>query len=163
MVRSKEDTEALVAWGKYPPLGARGITGSSIGTDYLDIAHRIPATMAETNPEVLLIAQIETVDAIDCIEEIAANPGIDVLVIGPHDLSISLGVPGDIHAPPVAKAIEKVRCAAERYGKPFGMHAAQSLIDEWTDKGMRFIMNSLDVNLLREGMRRIVEKYRTLD
>jgi len=160
MIRSVEETQQFVGWGKYPPLGMRGITGSSAGTDYLDIGHRIPETMAETNRAVLLIAQIETVGAIDCIDQIAANPGIDALVVGPHDLSISLGVPGDIHAAAVGEAVEKVRRAAERYGKPYGMHAAQSLIDKWTDKGMRFIMNSLDVNLLRDGMRRIAEKYR---
>ena len=91
MVESVEEAELLVTSATYPPRGRRGF-----GIVYSDaIEGDLADTMASVNRELLVIAQIESVAGLDAMDGIAAIDGIDMLFIGPYDLSISLGVPGE--------------------------------------------------------------------
>ena len=115
--------------------------------------------MERANRETLSIAQIETVGAIESIEGIAAVKGLDALLIGPNDLSISLGCPGDTMGEEVNDAIGKVARAARENNKIFGMHGSDALTQKWIPEGLTLIMSSLDIGMLLASMRAIAEKY----
>ena len=91
-VRSVDEARQAVSFCRYPPEGQRGLgpgRASVYGTD-------IPGYAATANQEILTMIQIETLEAVDCLEEIAAIPGVDLLFIGPGDLSHALGLsPGN--------------------------------------------------------------------
>ncbi len=151
MVESVEQARAFASWAKYPPLGKRGLgsIGGHTGFQWLDDAS---GHMAGANRKILTIAQIETVPGVESAGEIAAVEGIDALLIGPLDLSVSLGVPGDLLSPTVRGAIGRVCDAAGAHGKVFGIHGPESLLEEWLPRGLRLVMHSLDLTMLAAGM-----------
>jgi 4-hydroxy-2-oxoheptanedioate aldolase len=102
---------------RYPPDGDRGVATYNRACRFgLD-----PSALDRANGEVLGVVQIESARAIEQVEEIAALDGVDVLFVGPRDLSHDLGVPGDIQAPRYLAALARVRAAAERRGKRCGL------------------------------------------
>jgi 2-keto-3-deoxy-L-rhamnonate aldolase RhmA len=108
---------AFVAAAKFPPEGHR-----SWGLVYSDQVRSDHASVMDAaNREQLLIALIETADGIANAHEIAAVDGIDVLWIGPNDLSASLGIPGRFDAPEYQEAVEEVLAAARGHGKAAAM------------------------------------------
>jgi 4-hydroxy-2-oxoheptanedioate aldolase len=119
---------------RYPPGGDRGVATSIR-------AHRFgldTSGLESANGEVLGIVQIESVQAVEQVEEIAALDGADVLFVGPRDLSHDLGMPGDFGAPTYVAALDRVHAAAQRHGKscgllvPDGAAAAVRLHEGWT-------------------------------
>jgi len=160
MISSGEEAQALADWAKYSPIGNRGFGSSCVQNSYGNIGVDTTTFMKNRNEETLAIAQIETKEAIDNIDAIAEVKGIDVLLIGPNDLAISLGVPGDVMGGDVQAAIEKVVIAAEKNGKVFAMHSADALLDKWVPRGMKMIMNSLDISVLQSGFSSIAKKYK---
>jgi 2-keto-3-deoxy-L-rhamnonate aldolase RhmA len=152
MIKNAEDAKLLAGWAKYAPTGVRGFGGSGAHTEYADAGGRAPAFMAEENPRVLTIAQIELACAVDDVDAIAAVDGIDALLIGPADLSISLGVPGEFNHPKMDEAIGKVADAAKKHGKAFGMHAGEALLRKWIPRGLNLRMSLMDINMLLKAM-----------
>jgi 2-keto-3-deoxy-L-rhamnonate aldolase RhmA len=150
MVETAEQAAQFVQWAKYPPLGGRGLSSNGGHTGYRRV--NAAEAMPRYNRETLAIAQIETAAAIDAIDAIAAVPGIDVLLIGPNDLSVSLGCPGRIDSPEEIAAIRKVADAAKRSGKIFGMHASPAALAPWVGEGMRFFMNDIDTGFLQKAL-----------
>lgn len=159
MLESVEQAERFVAWAKFAPLGDRGLGSSGGHTDYGSMKGSAPEFMKRANEETLTIAQIETARAIRDIDAIAAVEGIDAMLIGPNDLAISLGHPGDLMNPEVQKAIGVVAKAASRHKKIFGLHAGDALLEKWIPEGLTLIMSSLDIGVLSAGFKSISEKY----
>lgn len=112
-VRTVEEVRRAVANCRYPPVGSRGF-GPRVPSDY----GRIPAGefAAAANREVFVAVMIETADALAAIDEIVRVPGLDSVVIGPMDLSASLGVLGEREHPAVVAAIERIIAAARKAG-----------------------------------------------
>ncbi len=116
-VQTAEEASRAVAFAKYPPMGVRGVAAvhraSRFGaaSDYL----------ARADEETCVIVQLETLEAIGRLEEIAAVPGVDGLFVGPGDLAASMGKIGQIADPEVQAAIEGAAKAARRIGKPIGI------------------------------------------
>ena len=160
MISTREEAQALARWAKYEPIGKRGYGSSCVQTGYGNIDTDTMTFMKNRNKESLAIAQIETKEAINNIDAIAEVEGIDVLLIGPNDLSISLGLPGKVMDKIVQQAIEKVANAAEKNGKIFSMHAGDKLLEKWIPRGMNMIMNELDVSVLKSGFNSIAKKYK---
>ena len=96
-VYNADQVKEAVQIMKYPPLGARGCAFGRGATDFKGAP--LAETMAAANEQTMLIVQIETKEAIENGDEILAVPGVDVAFVGPTDLSISLGVPGQIDSP----------------------------------------------------------------
>lgn len=120
-VRSAAEVRDAVAACRYPPLGNRGYGprrpsnyGRDGGADYL----------ARANREVFVTIQIETVQAYQELDEILRVPGLDSLVIGPNDLSGSMGIPGQVAHPRVLEAIATIIAKARQAGKYIGMGMA---------------------------------------
>ena len=129
-----EQVQAAVTHLRYPPRGDRGVATYNRACRFgLD-----PDALDRADEEILSIVQIESSRAVVAAEEIAAVDGVDVLFVGPRDLSHDLGVPGQVTAPVFLDALEKVRLAAAKYDKacgllvPDGAAAAAKIAEGWT-------------------------------
>jgi len=117
---SAAEVAAAVTHLRYPPQGDRGVATYNRACRYgLD-----PGALDRANDEVLCVVQIESAAAVATADDIAALDGVDVLFVGPRDLSHDLGVPGDITAPAYTQALDSVLAAAQRHGKAAGMLVA---------------------------------------
>ena len=158
MVSNPEEAQKLVDWSRYAPVGKRGLGSNGELTDFAGMGSDALSFMADQNRKTLAIAQIETAEAIEKIDAIAAVEGIDVLLIGPNDLAISLGVPGETMGDVTQAAIGKVADAAEKHGKVFAIHAGDGMLEKW-DSRMQMVMNTLDIDVLKNGFASIAKKY----
>ena len=129
-----EQARAALIHLRYPPRGDRGVATYNRACRFgLD-----PGALDRADDEVLGIVQVESARAVAAAEEIAALDGVDVLFVGPRDLSHDLGVPGQVTAPVFVDALEQVRLAARKHGKacgllvPDGAAAAAKLAEGWT-------------------------------
>ena len=151
------ETEAmakeLVRWSKYPPVGERGFAAGGAPTFYKGGVKHGDA-MAAGNGSIVSIAQIETKTAVENVDAIAATEGIDVLLIGPNDLSISLGVPGDTMCPAMIEAITATADACERHGKKFAIHGGAKMLGRFADR-LDMLMMQNDIDVLRSGFKSI--------
>jgi len=130
---------------RYPPAGVRGVAGYNrarrFGTD--------GRTPEQVNESILSIIQIETLGALENVEAIAQTPGVDVVFVGPADLSTALGVPGDLEAPEFRTAVTRIVTAARQAGIASGIlsrnadHAAACIED-----GFSFVGVGSDATLL---------------
>ena len=118
MVGSAEQLRRIASFAKYPPVGRRGI-GLGIAHDRYEPG--VPAdTMAAANERTTLFPQIETIEGLENVEEIAAEPAVDCLWVGHFDLSASLGIPGEFDHPRFEAATERIAAAARANGKSLG-------------------------------------------
>ena len=117
-VRSTEDVRRVVDYAKYAPVGRRGFCPSRKDGWGTDPQCGVLDTMAHFNQETLVIPQCETVEALSDIETIAAMDGVDGIFIGPFDLSISMGMPGDFENPQFRAALARILSACRAAGKP---------------------------------------------
>ncbi|RGY98875.1 aldolase/citrate lyase family protein [Clostridium sp. AM58-1XD] len=117
--------------------------------------------MQAANDRVIAIAQIETKKAVEHIEEIASVEGIDALLIGPNDLSVSLGIPGDLMNPIELEAISKVAEACRKYGKNFGLHAGEGMLRKFADD-LTLVMCGTDTDIITKGFAETAEMVKTL-
>ncbi len=153
MVETPEQALEIVKWSKYAPLGDRGYGSGLAHSDYA-VGGRHTEVMQANNDKVVAIAQIETRMGVDNADAIAGTEGIDVLLIGPNDLSIALGVPGDLMNPVELEAIAHVAAACKRHGKGFGVHAGPKMHEKFQDVET-FLMMYSDMDLLATGFRNI--------
>lgn len=150
--RDAAEARQWVEWTKFPPRGARGFDGAGADAD-----HGLANTdeyMRHANAETFLVLQIEDREAADNADEIAAVEGVDLLFVGPGDLTINCGAPMQVSHPDVQRAIDRVANAAAKHGKWWGMptgspEAAQALLD----RGARFITCGGDHGALVGGLR----------
>jgi 2-keto-3-deoxy-L-rhamnonate aldolase RhmA len=137
-INTAEQARELVRHFKYPPLGER-----SSGPPMSQLGFQSPAKGGDTfNEQMLLVAMIETPEAVENAESIAAVPGIDVLFIGTNDLTLTMGLKADLLNPRVTEAYEKVIAACRKQNKIPG---AGGIYDDEVIKrnirmGMRFIL-----------------------
>ena len=104
------------------------------------------------NEDTLAIAQRERRTAVENLEEIITVPGIDVALIGPEDLSLTYGLPGQTNHPTVVEAIQKVIDISLEAGVAPGIHMGSiERLSEWSDRGMQMIMYNSDLGFLLEG------------
>jgi 2-keto-3-deoxy-L-rhamnonate aldolase RhmA len=161
MLETVEQAKQLVKWAKYPPIGERGYSSIGAMGGYRTVSD-ISGTMAMRNEEVVTIAQIETAAGVEAAARIAAVPGVDALLVGPYDLSISLGCPGDFTCEKERRAIETAAHAAKSNGKIFGMHAGMDLLKQWRPEGLQILMCGVDITLLSKGMQSIANDLASL-
>jgi 2-keto-3-deoxy-L-rhamnonate aldolase RhmA len=148
MVNSAADAARAVAATRYPPAGTRGVGmaraqrfGPTGFHDYVRWQHDGPT----------VIPQIEHAAAIDACAEILAVPGIDGFIIGPYDLSASLGIPGEFEHPTFTAALARTLAAGRAAGKPAGIHLVEPdpmKVAELVSSGYRMIAFSVDFRML---------------
>lgn len=158
-----EQARKLVSYAKFPPLGNRGYCptrdgGWGSGSCY---ERGMDGYMAEANTSTLLIPQCETAGCLEHIEEIAAVEGVDGIFIGPFDLSIALGIPGQFGDPLLTEGIERVRRACAAAGKLCIMYAGSGeAAKRYFDQGFPSIAAGLDIEVLKLAVRGIASAAR---
>ena len=162
MVETAKQASAVVTAAKYPPEGERG-AAFGIGHDDYQAAKDVVSGMQHANDETLLIAQIETIDGIENVEEIAAVDGLDVLWIGHNDLTNSIGIPGQFDHPDYLRAIDRFLETCADNGKAPGiMSTGVGEARSQLDQGFRCVAYWGDIWLyagaLREGIESIREQ-----
>ncbi len=156
---TREQVENIIRAAKYPPWGSRGFGVRPIITDY----ELSPAAdqIEHLNEDTIVIAQIESKRAIDDIEDLLSVNGVDVALIGPNDLSISLGVPGEHMHASMIEAIQKVVDTCAQKGIASGIHVRDmSVLQFWMERGMTFITCDTDVGLLISAAMQAVNTLR---
>jgi 2-dehydro-3-deoxyglucarate aldolase/4-hydroxy-2-oxoheptanedioate aldolase len=146
-----EEARELVSFGKYPPEGRRGAAIPVFRQKERQEFKAAADYFRAVNEETLLIAQIESREAIGNVEAITAVPGIDVAMMGTQDLSLDMGFPGQGQNPEMRAAVQKVVDACKKNGKASGNHIPG--IDDlryWIGQGMRMITYSYETNLIIE-------------
>jgi len=161
-LRTVDEVVQVVKAVKYPPEGARSIAPVRLHTDFEKPDVKVMAQ--RTNEQTLVVIQIENEAALDHIEEISRVPGVDVLFVGPYDLSESLGHLGQIEHPEVLAGIEKIIKVSLRAGiapgmtLPFALRNAQ----RWLSSGLKLVSYSNDIELILEGVSQGVKKIKDL-
>ena len=157
-LNSAAEVNAALTHLRYPPSGDRGVATYNRACRFgLD-----PGALDRADRETLCVVQIESAAAVADADAIAALDGVDVLFVGPRDLSHDLGVPGDITAPAYVEALDAVLTAARRHGKACGMlvadgaAAAARLAQGWS-----FIAIGSDSTLLAATVRAELGRART--
>ena len=134
---------------KVPAGGIRGFGLTTMAVNYETMS--LAQIAAHLNDNVMVVLQIETVRAFEMREELLAVPGVDVVMIGPADLSISLGVPGEFQHPKLIETVEAIKDTCNRRGVVPGIHNRNVAIAKfWRDRGMRFIGCGNETSMLLE-------------
>ncbi len=125
-VNTVEEAEQIVRFGKYGPLGERGVANTAgSGFWFEDYAqHGLKHYFEVSNREAMLIPQCETLGCLEHLEEIAAMDGIDGIFVGPFDLSTAMGIPGEFERPEFQDALRHIQRVCEAAGKPSLIFAA---------------------------------------
>jgi 2-keto-3-deoxy-L-rhamnonate aldolase RhmA len=145
-----DEAAAAIRHLRYPPEGDRGVAtynracGFGLRADRLETA----------NDSVVGIVQIETVAALDDVEAIAQLPGVDVIFVGPADLSHALGVPGQLEAPAFRSALDRVADAAGAAGISAGILArSHDAAQAYVEQGFTFLAIGSDSTFVVAGAR----------
>ena len=147
MVNTKDDAQRAVSSATYPPQGLRGVglaRAQKYGFGFKEYKERI-------SKDGVVVAQIEHIEAINNLEEILGVKGIDATIIGPYDLSGSLGYPGEFNKSQVQEALKKYEVVCDKLNKPKGIHVVNPSADEaakYIGRGYKFLAFSLDTLFL---------------
>ena len=146
-ISSKDEVKKAVSATRYPPIGNRGVgldRAQGYGTkfnEYLDWQKEGP----------VVIAQIENIKAIGNLQEIFSEKGLDGFLIGPYDLSCSMGIPGDFKNPKFIDVVNYILDEGKKSGLAIGTHIVEpdlKLLTESIKKGYSLIAYSVDIRML---------------
>ncbi len=150
-IHSADEAEQFVRWAKFAPRGTRGLNAGGRDAEY---THKPAARFVEeANRELLTAVQIETTGAVEEVEAIAALDDVDLLFVGPADLSLALGCVGDFHHERLWEAIGRVAAACRKYGKPWGAVTPDpKFAQRAREQGCRMLTVGNEVLCLRRGI-----------
>lgn len=158
MIKSKEDALSMINSVYYPPKGNRGV-GLSRAQGY---GTQFDTYQKKVTDEIIVIAQIEHIESIQNLNDILSIDEIDATLIGPYDLSASMGFPGQYELAEVKEVISQYESLCEKRNKPKGAHVISSDFNKTKEKiedGYTFLAYSLDFFFLgdsaREGMNKL--------
>ncbi len=159
MIPAVEDAEAglrAVAACRYPPEGIRGVAYAV--TRAADYGLKLAEYAEKANDNLVVMCQVETAKTVDNIAEIGTIEGIDVLFIGPFDLSASMGKPGQFDDPEVADTLARAEAAILSTGKAMaGICRADDSAEAMLARGYKLLVTNSDATLLRDAARAEVE------
>jgi 2-dehydro-3-deoxyglucarate aldolase len=150
MICSQDDAIKAVKYAKYPPIGKRGVglyRASEYGLKFEEYKKWV-------NEELIIIAQIEHINAVNNIDEILKVKGIDGIIIGPYDLSGTMGYPGEFEREEVKKAVKKVIDRCKFFGIPSGFHVVDTnpkKLQEKIKEGCTFLAYGIDYFFMRDA------------
>jgi 4-hydroxy-2-oxoheptanedioate aldolase len=158
---STEEAAEVVKWSKFAPVGERGMDAANADAPYCFMP--IKPYLRTANEETVVIVQIESPRALENVESIAKVPGVDILMIGPGDLSVLAGMPCDFENPYMIEARKRVAKAAKAAGIHWGMpsgspeHTRQIM-----NMGARFICHGADIVMVKRALEQIQQSYAPL-
>jgi 2-keto-3-deoxy-L-rhamnonate aldolase RhmA len=152
MMNTRADVEQVVAWSKFPPAGQR-----SFGSAYAGLAFEMsmPEYLRQSNDQTLIMIQVESQTALGNLEAMFSVPGVDLVFVGPVDLSISLGLePLPENPDPIfVEALREIQRAAEAHHLPVGIYCSNGkAAAERIHQGFLLVNVASDVGLLQRGL-----------
>ena len=161
MVKTKGDAEQAVSSVYYPPKGIRGV-GLARAQDYGIGFHEYRDWLEEN---AIIIVQIEHIDAVNNLEDILSVDGVDGYIIGPYDLSASLGVSGEFDHSSMIEAMNEIYRVATTLGKYGGIHIVEpdtDLLKQSVLEGFTFLAYSVDFRMLDVSARIGMKSFKEL-
>ncbi len=160
-VDTPDEARAIAAALRYPPQGHRSVAGGlpHFGYEKKPLAE----TCAEINAATMVVVMLETPQAIENADAIAAVPGIDSLLVGTNDLAMELGIPGGFGDTRIAEAYQKVVDACRKHGKHAGVGgiADEALIRRFVEMGVRLVLPGSDLGLMQIAASATAAKMRS--
>jgi 2-dehydro-3-deoxyglucarate aldolase/4-hydroxy-2-oxoheptanedioate aldolase len=157
-VRGARQAEEVLQWAKFHPRGLRGVNATGVDGRYGTLP--LPEYLQRANAETFVAIQIEHRDAVDEVEQIAALRDVDVLFVGPADLTQSLGLPGEWDHPRLWQALERVARAARDHGTHWAiLPPSPAFARRCVDLGCRMLSLGLDVWAVQKGLRAFQVDY----
>ena len=147
MVNKKKEVDKIISYIKYPPIGSRSY-GVNRAQCY---GFEFDKYISSWNNESCFVIQVESIEAVNNIESLIDNECVDAVMIGPYDISGSIGVPGQTNHPKVLEASRKVIIACEKFGKSCGTQIADPNIENVNslfDMGYTFAILGSDLFVL---------------
>lgn len=158
-IQTKADAEMAVQNAKYSPIGSRGLSFGTRAGVYTAAGTNITAQL---NEESLVVIQIEGKDGIDRLPEIVTVPHIDVIFLGPYDLSQSLGIPGQVQDPRVTELMKSAAQTIRSAGKAIGTFTDNpETAKRWIDVGVQYIGLGIDVAIFLRACQSLVKAVRS--
>jgi 4-hydroxy-2-oxoheptanedioate aldolase len=158
---SAEEAAEVVKWAKFAPMGERGLDGANADAPYCCMP--IKPYLKVANEETLVIVQIESPRALENVEAISKVPGVDVLMIGPADLSVLAGIPCEFENPYMLEARKRVARAAKAAGIHWGTTSGSpEHTNQLLELGGKFICHGADILMVKRGLEEIQQKYGAL-
>lgn len=158
MVKSRAEAERAISFVKYPPAGKRGVglyAANNYGYNFKEYCDWV-------STESVVIAQVEHIEAVKNLEEIISTPGLDAILIGPYDLSASMGFPGEYDREDVRAALKRVEDICAQHKFPLGAHVVEPLASAMNEKikaGYTFLAFGIDFlfmgHMAREQMAKL--------
>ncbi|OBK92124.1 aldolase [Mycobacterium asiaticum] len=162
-IDSEEEAQAVVRAARFPPVGRRSISGPNAVSGY---GSRTPAQLVEVLERHTVVAvMIETPEGVAACESIASVGGIDMILIGPSDLTAEMGIHGQYENEHFHRAVESVAAACRRHGVALGVAGIKSLdlLKRFVGLGLRFISAGTDVGMVAEAASTRARALRALD
>lgn len=162
-VNTAEQARAIVSAARYPPTGVRSVMGSTPALCYRSMP--LAEVITELNRDTLIIAMIETPEAVIQADAIAAVEGIDMLLIGSNDLCTEMGIAGQLRHPRLIEAYESVAVACRAHSKFLGVGGIRGdteLQAKLLALGARFLIAGSDVSYLESAMRKDIDTLRKI-
>lgn len=160
-VEGPQRAAEVVSWVKYPPQGRRGFGVGPMLYDYETVP--LPEAVRHFNENTVVIVQAETLPAMASIEQMAAVEGLDAIMIGPADLSISLGIPGEFRAAQFVEQVERVVKACAQAGIASGIFCGDlDLMKTYIEMGMRCFSCGGEIGLIRSAAGDLVKRLHSL-
>jgi 2-keto-3-deoxy-L-rhamnonate aldolase RhmA len=157
-VNTAEQAANVVRYARYPPEGARGV-GLARAHGY---GQRFREYLDAANREIAVIVQAEHALAVENIDAIARVPGVDAVLLGPYDLSASLGKMGQIDDPAVVRAIRRVTDACRAAGMPLGFFGVTAgAVAPYAAQGYTLLVAGVDTLFLGQGAKALLAELKT--
>lgn len=160
-ISTAQEAREAVRLAKFSPIGERGVCRFVRAACYS--ATEKERYFQQAN-ETIVIAQIEGREAVDHLDDILNVDGIDILFIGPYDLSQSLGVPGQVTHPSVIEEMNRIVKRAKEKGVVIGTFTdSRELMEMWMKAGIQYISYSVDMGIFYDSCRQLTEQFHELE
>lgn len=158
-VNTADQAKEIIVHAKYPPEGDRGVGLRRAHSLYRKV--EAGEYLKQANDNTFIAVQAESPEAVDNVEEIASVPGIDSIFVGPSDLSVGLGIPGQTTHPKEVEAIDHMLDICQKLGRVAGILMFDlAVLKPWVEKGMRFVAYGSDISLLADAAASGVEELK---
>ncbi|MGN1328128.1 MAG: HpcH/HpaI aldolase/citrate lyase family protein [Eubacterium sp.] len=158
-IKTAQEAEKVVKYSKFYPYGMRGVCRFVRAADYSNMDRY---EYFESTKDLLIILQLEGVEAIENLDEILEVDGVDILFIGPYDLSQSLGIPGQVNNKIVVDEMKNIVEKAKKKNKVIGTFVdTPEDLKMWRELGLQYLSYSVDIGIFMDACKNINEKFRT--
>ena len=154
-IESAEVLAKAISWMKFPPVGVRGYGLTAPAFDFEKVT--IAQAIQHLNENSMVVFQIESVAGFEKRDELLAVPGVDAILVGPADLSTSLGIPGEFDHPKLVSTIEKIVESCVKHGVAPGIHCRNlDMAKFWRARGFTLLSCSSEAMMLHDKASEIV-------